>query len=77
MNYLNKKSVEDIDIRGKRQPAKVVGYHIRQDAAPYVRPILPGVKPEAAAPSQDSYAEKVQSLLTAAKQNHIWRRYAR
>ena len=63
----------EIDIRGKRQPAKVGGYHIRQDAAPYVRPILPGVKPEAAAPSQDSYAEKVQSLLTAAKQNHIWR----
>ena len=53
----------EIDIRGKRQPAKVVGYHIRQDAAPYVRPILPGVKPEAAAPSQDSYAER----------NHIWR----
>ena len=63
----------EIDIRGKRQPAKVVGYHIRQDAAPYVRPILPGVKPEAAAPSQDSYAEKVRNLFAAAERNHIWR----
>ena len=63
----------EIDIRGKRQPAKVVGYHIRQDAAPYVRPILPGVKPAAAAPSQDSYAEKVQNLFAAAERNHIWR----
>ena len=63
----------EIDIRGKRQPAKVVGYHIRQDAAPYVRPILPGVKPEAAAPSQDSYAEKVRNLFVAAERNHIWR----
>ena len=63
----------EIDIRGKRQPAKVVGYHIRQDAAPYVRPILPGVKPETAAPSQDSYAEKVRNLFAAAERNHIWR----
>ena len=63
----------EIDIRGKRQPAKVVGYHIRQDAAPYVRPILPGVKPEAAAPSQDSYVEKVRNLFAAAERNHIWR----
>ena len=63
----------EIDIRGKRQPAKVVGYHIRQDAAPYVRPILPGVKPEAAAPSQDSYAEKVRNLFAASERNHIWR----
>ena len=63
----------EIDIRGRRQPAKVVGYHIRQDAAPSVRPILPGVKPEAAAPSQDSYAEKVRNLFAAAERNHIWR----
>ena len=28
----------EIDIRGRRQPAKVVGYHIRQDAAPLCPP---------------------------------------
>ena len=63
----------EIDIRGKRQPAKVVGYHIRQDAAPYVRPILPDIRPETAVPSQDAYPEKVKNLILAAKQNHIWR----
>lgn len=43
--YLDSRICQDfdseIDIRGKRQPAKVVAWHIRQDAAPYVRPILP------------------------------------
>ena len=63
----------EIDIRGKRQPAKVVGYHIRQDAAPYVRPILPDVKLETAAPSADSYPEKMKNLIAAAKKNHLWR----
>ena len=63
----------EIDIRGRRQPAKVVGYHIRQDAAPYVRPILPDVKIETAAPSTDSYPEKMKNLVAAAKQNHLWR----
>ena len=66
----------EIDIRGKRQPAKVVGYHIRQDAAPYVRPILPDIKPEAAAPSQDAYPEKVRNLIAAAQRNHSWRQNA-
>ena len=63
----------EIDIRSRRQPAKVVGYHIRQDAAPYVRPILPDVKIETAAPSTDSYPEKMKNLVAAAKQNHLWR----
>ena len=63
----------EIDIRGRRQPAKVVGYHIRQDAAPYVRPILPDVKIETASPSTDSYPEKMKNLVAAAKQNHLWR----
>ena len=63
----------EIDIRGRRQPAKVVGYHIRQDAAPYVRPILPDVKIETAARSTDSYPEKMKNLVAAAKQNHLWR----
>ncbi len=66
----------EIDIRGKRQPAKVVGYHIRQDAAPYVRPILPDIKLEAAAPSQDAYPEKVRNLIAAAQRNHSWRQNA-
>ena len=66
----------EIDIRGRRQPAKVVGYHIRQDAAPYVRPILPGSGAEPAAPKQEPYAEKVKELIAAAERNHIWRQNA-
>ena len=66
----------EIDIRGRRQPAKVVGYHIRQDAAPYVRPILPGSGAEPAAPKQEPYAEKVKELIAAAERNHIWRQSA-
>ena len=30
----------EVDIRGKRQPALVVGYHIRQDAAPYALSLI-------------------------------------
>lgn len=52
--YLDSRICQDfdleIDIRGKRQPAKVVAWHIRQDAAPYVRPILPD-HPAPAAPA--------------------------
>ena len=60
--YLDSRICQDfdleIDIRGKRQPAKVVAWHIRQDAAPYVRPILPD-HPAPAAPHCDApYAEK-------------------
>ena len=59
--YLDSRICQDfdleIDIRGKRQPAKVVAWHIRQDAAPYVRPILPD-HPAPAAPHCDApYAE--------------------
>ena len=63
----------EIDIRGRRQPALVVGYHIRQDAAPYVRPILPDVSIAKPAPTADSYADKMKNLVAAAKQNHLWR----
>lgn len=53
----------EVDIRGKRQPALVVGYHIRQDAAPYARPILPGVVPETFKPSAEPYPQKAAELL--------------
>ena len=68
--YLDSRICQDfdleIDIRGKRQPAKVVAWHIRQDAAPYVRPILPD-HPAPAAPHCDApYAEKAAALLKKA-----------
>ena len=63
----------EVDIRGKRQPALVVGYHIRQDAAPYARPILPGVVPETFKPSAEPYPQKAAELLKKAQENHLWR----
>ena len=63
----------EIDIRGKRQPAKVVGCHIRQDAAPYARPILPGVTAEAFQPVDVPYPQKAAELLKKAQENHQWR----
>ena len=77
--YLDSRICQDfdleIDIRGKRQPAKVVAWHIRQDAAPYVRPILPD-HPAPAAPHCDApYAEKAAALLKKAQENHLWRQH--
>ena len=77
--YLDSRICQDfdleIDIRGKRQPAKVVAWHIRQDAAPYVRPILPD-HPAPAAPHCDApYAEKAAALLKKAQENHFWRQH--
>ena len=63
----------EIDVRGKRLPALVVGYHIRQDAAPYARPILPNVTVGRALPTPDSYAGKAAELLKKAQENHLWR----
>ena len=63
----------EIDIRGKRQPAKVVGYHIRQDAAPYARPILPGITVEGFKPTDAPYAQKAAELIKKAQDNHLWR----
>ena len=63
----------EIDIRGKRQPAKVVGCHIRQDAAPYARPILPGITAEAFQPVDAPYPQKAAKLLKKAQENHQWR----
>ena len=63
----------EVDVRGKRLPAKVVAYHIRQDAAPYVRPILPDVRPAQALHTADTYLEKAKELLIHAQSNHAWR----
>ena len=75
--YLDSRICQDfnveIDVRGKRQPARVVAYHIRQDAAPYVRPILPGVTAAKPAPSEQGYLEKARTLIMQAQQNHLWR----
>ena len=50
-----------------------MGYHIRQDAAPYARPILPNVTVGRALPTPDSYAGKAAELLKKAQENHLWR----
>ena len=63
----------EVDVRGKRLPAKVVAYHIRQDAAPYVRPILPDGKPKKEPRPAETYLNKARDLLIHAQQNHEWR----
>lgn len=63
----------EIDIRGKRQPAVVVESHMRQDAAPYARPILPGHKLEKREIPDAPYAEKAAALIVKARENHVWR----
>lgn len=75
--YMDSRICQDfdiaIDIRGKRQPALVVESHMRQDAAPYARPILPThVVPEPPIPDVP-YAEKAAALITKAQENHVWR----
>jgi aminomethyltransferase len=75
--YMDSRVCEDynieIDVRGKRLPALVVGYHIRQDAAPYARPILPDVTVGRKISTPDSYAGKAVELLKKAQENHLWR----
>ena len=75
--YLDSRICEDfdleIDIRGKREPAVVVPYHIRQDAAPYARPILARTETKTPAPSDRRYPERAAELLVKARENHLWR----
>ena len=63
----------EVELHGKRQPALAVACHIRQDAAPYARPILPNVSPAVRQPSDAPYPEKAAALLDRALENHLWR----
>ncbi len=60
----------EVEIRGKMAEALTVPFHLRSEAPPYARPILPGA--EEATPSP-GVAEKVENLLQKAVSNTTWR----
>jgi aminomethyltransferase len=60
-----------IEVRGRMVEARVVPYHLRNDAPPYARPIVAG-----AAPSEEPVkipSKKAQALIEETIGNTIWR----
>ena len=60
----------EVEIRGKMTEALIVPFHLRSEAPPYARPILPVIE-EPSPVSQPS--AKVERLLEKAVKNTVWR----
>ncbi|RLB22404.1 MAG: glycine cleavage system aminomethyltransferase GcvT, partial [Deltaproteobacteria bacterium] len=60
----------EVEIRGKMTEALIVTFHLRSEAPPYARPILPVIE-EPSPVSQPS--AKVERLLEKAVKNTVWR----
>ena len=60
----------DVEIRGRMVEAMTVPFHLRSEAPPYARPILPVVEQ---ATTGRGVAEKVEDLLHKAVSNTTWR----
>ncbi len=64
----------EVEIRGKKIPGVIVPYHMRGEAPPFARPIgYDQLHPEEEAIPDEESRKKVQSLLTKAAENTIWR----
>ena len=60
----------EVEIRGKMTEALIIPFHLRSEAPPYARPILPVIE-EPSPVSQPS--TKVERLLEKAVKNTVWR----
>ncbi|MCF8062325.1 MAG: glycine cleavage system aminomethyltransferase GcvT [Deltaproteobacteria bacterium] len=58
-----------VEVRGRSIEARVVPYHLRNDAPPYARPIVAGAEPLESPPA----ATTARKLLEDAIENTIWR----
>lgn len=71
--YLDADILEDdevsVEVRGRSVEAKVVPYHLRNDAPPYARPIVAGAEP----PEPEPAAASARKLLEEAVENTVWR----
>jgi aminomethyltransferase len=63
----------EIDIRGKREKAVIVEYHLRGDAPPYARTISYGVELPKEADDGFDYVQKARNLMVKSLGNHEWR----
>ncbi|MBU2055760.1 MAG: glycine cleavage system aminomethyltransferase GcvT, partial [Proteobacteria bacterium] len=63
----------EIEIRGNRVEAVVVPYHLRSEAPPYARPILPRPPVGREKPPSGAWREKTVDLLEKAIRNTLWR----
>ncbi len=63
----------EVEVRGKRMPARVVEYHLRSDAPPYARSIIWDHEPELPPLEGGSTPERAARLITKAIDNHVWR----
>ena len=65
-----------VEVRGRRIPCLLVPYHLRSEAPPYARAILPSeLYPQKAAPgTAESLSSRVAAMLRKAIDNHTWRR---
>ncbi|MDR1816502.1 MAG: glycine cleavage system aminomethyltransferase GcvT [Clostridiales Family XIII bacterium] len=63
-----------IEIRGGKEEAVIVKYHLRGDAPPYAQSIVYGVeKKETLEDTEKDYSEKALELIRKAERNHVWR----
>ncbi|MBW2082681.1 MAG: glycine cleavage system aminomethyltransferase GcvT [Deltaproteobacteria bacterium] len=67
---LGDKEEVEVEIRGKMVQAMVVPYHLRSEAPPYARPVLP--KPQTTA-TATRIPNKVETLLKKTIENTVWR----
>jgi aminomethyltransferase len=59
----------EVEVRGRNVEARIVPYHLRNDAPPYARPIVAGAEPAQPVPA----AVPARRLLEEAVENTVWR----
>jgi len=66
----------EVDLRGRRVPARVVEWHGRSDAPPYFRAVLPRRAEREIEQATAGGTERARVVLERALANHQWRQHA-